>query len=456
MRPRGFAAASALALSLAAGRAHAQSQDPFFYGDEAALSAGSVVASGRDSGALWYNPAGLGGVQRDTISASASTFGIRIRRIPNALRVKIGARTTGVDLAAADVISVPNAVVVGTALSPKLTVAGGLLTTQRDLVSALGAVPPSPGTTADGRTLSSSQRLDLQADSARYHFGGALGYALTDQVRVGFALFGTYAKVTENVQYALDVTQTDPESDFHAFSTAAARITVTYVGAAAAAGVQADLGSVLLGLTVRSPEMIFTASNEGGSITSTTILGGGNPPRGDYAASPAEQANAFGEVVAPARALLGLAIPLAPSSFLELGADAAHGLPKTSLTEARQPVVNARAGIRYRLSPAWVVGGGVFSDRATERQLGDFVTSTKVDWYGVTAGVSKRTPLALAKDPAAAEALVLVTTLSLRAGAGFGQARALTVDLSSDAPRDDREDVLFFEVMPYLGSSVVF
>ena len=98
----------------------------------------------------------------------------------------------------------------------------------------------------------------------------------------------------------------------------------------------------------------------------------------------------------------------------------------------------------------------MFSDRSALRRLSTFIASDRVDYYGLTAGVSKRTPLALVQDPSP-EALVLVTTLSVRTALGFGEARALTIDLDlPEAPRDDRADVLFFEVMPYLGSAVVF
>ena len=69
----GFVAA--LALLCASRTAAAQNADSFFFGDEAALASGAVVASGTDSGALWYNPAGFGGLRRGLISASASKIG---------------------------------------------------------------------------------------------------------------------------------------------------------------------------------------------------------------------------------------------------------------------------------------------------------------------------------------------------------------------------------------------
>ncbi len=438
--------------------ASAQNQDPYFFGDEAALASGAVVASVRDSGSLWYNPAGFGGSRRSTVSASASTFGIRIRRIPRALRVQVGGQEHAVDLSAADVLSVPNAVVAGTALTDQISIAGGLLTTERDLGSALVTMAPAGVVNAQGTPATLGERLDLQTDSAKYHFGGALGIELTERLRLGVSLFGTYAKTTESVQYAFHIESAEAGSDERALLVTNARVTNTSVGVAGAAGLQWDAGPVSLGLTVRSPEVVLTASSEGGAVTALASAGGTDPAQARYEEAAAPEKRAGGSVIVPARALFGIGVPLAKGSWVELDVDGAHGLPETPVSRAKQPVVNGRIGARIMVTPSWIVGGGVFTDRAVERKLRDFVTSSRVDWYGLTAGVSKRTLLSLVKDPSP-EALVLVTTLSLRAGVGFGQARAITIDLDAppDAPpRDDRSDVVFFEVMPYLGSSVVF
>lgn len=52
---------------------------------------------------------------------------------------------------------------------------------------------------------------------------------------------------------------------------------------------------------------------------------------------------------------------------------------------------------------------------------------------------------------------MLVTTFSMRAAAGFGEARAVAVDLAGNGVASDaRSDVVFFDVMPYFASSVLF
>ncbi len=446
----------ALTVSLSA---RAQNADPFFFGDEAALGAGAVVASGRDSGAFWYNPAGFGGLQRGMVSASASTFGLRVRKIPRALRVRIGGRETASDLASSDIISVPNAIVAATKLTDRVALAGGLLITARDIRSALVTVPESEQVTADGTPLALSQRLDMQSDSAKYHFGGALAAALSSQLRLGAALYGTYTKATDSVQYSLFARSAGPNpTDERAFITQSARVTGSAIGAAASIGVQWEASSLVsVGLTLRSPEVALTASTEGGAVIAQASAGGTDAATAVLEERTPPQLAASGKLVAPARALAGVAFALGPpQSWLEVGVDAAHGLPASSVIDAQQPTFNGRIGLRYMVSPSWIVGGGLFSDRATLRRLSDFIASDRVDYYGLTLGVSKRTPLALVQDPSP-EALVLVTTLSLRSSVGFGQARALTLDLDApEAPRDDRSDVTFLEVMPYLGSSVIF
>lgn len=436
--------------------------DPYFYGDEAALAAGAVTASGRDAGAFWYNPAGLAGQRHGFITANASTFGARFRTIPEALRVSTTGESRSVDLRSRDVISVPNAVIGAIALSERVVLAGGLLTTRRDQRAALASNRFEPVTTPDGTVYTSfGQQIDLQSDVAGYHAGAALAVALSPDLRVGAALFGTYRKVTQGIQYALDFATGPAETDEHGFLTQDARVTATAFGGTASLGAQWRASSrLLLGLTVRAPELALVSTADGGASIALGSAGGTDPPVATLVKSPAPNLDSTGRVVAPARALAGLAIALDPerpnASVVEIGVDAAHGLPAGSTQDALRPVLNARAGIRHRLSPEWVLGAGVFSDRANQRRVADLVASDRVNYYGLTAGVSKRTPLALVKDPSP-EALVLVTTVSLRFAAGFGEGRALAVDLTNPtSPQDVRSDVTFYEIMPYLGSTVAF
>lgn len=431
--------------------AYAQNADPYFFGDDAALSAGAVTASSRDSGSLWYNPAGLGGITRGSISASATTFGIRLRKIPRALRTQFDQPGRSSDLVSTDILAVPNTIVASGALSKRVGFSAALLTTQRDLRSSVSPSTLSTGT-LDGVPIQATQRIDQQQDSNEYHLGGGLGVALTDSLRIGAAAFVTYAKATTSLQYALSLAAPSAEPPDAAFLTLDARVTRTVIGAGGSIGVQwQPSATTALGLSFRTPELGVHGWSDGGA--SQAYAASGSEP--SYVDQPAPAPKALGRVIAPARLLAGAAFRAGDKTWLELGVDAAHGLPDTSLGPARRVVVNGRVGVRVALSPQWVLGGGAFTDRALLRDVPRQVGADRVDYYGVTLGFSKRTPLSLVKNPAP-DALVLVTTFSLRAAVGFGEARATTVDLRSTAERDDRSSVVFLDLMPYFGSSVLF
>lgn len=106
-----------------------------------------------------------------------------------------------------------------------------------------------------------------------------------------------------------------------------------------------------------------------------------------------------------------------------------------------------------------IFGGGFFTDRSPYREPGpSFGVSDRVNWYGVTTGVSKRIQLALPKS-SAPDGVVLVMTGSLRAAVGVGEARTFDLDLNAgDTAPTSRSlsSVAFWEIMPYVGTAVVF
>jgi hypothetical protein len=104
MGPASLAAFAALLPRSAA----AGNTDSFYYSDDAAMTAGAVVATTRDAGAIWYNPAGLGGIRRGQVDLSGTTFAVRFRSVPSALRTFIPGANRTADLKASDFFSAPH------------------------------------------------------------------------------------------------------------------------------------------------------------------------------------------------------------------------------------------------------------------------------------------------------------------------------------------------------------
>lgn len=165
MRPSSVAAVVMFGALTSARTARAENTEPFFYSDDAAMTAGSVVATTRDAGAIWYNPGGLGGIRRGQIDLSGSAFGVRIRTVPDALRTNLPSGQQSVTLGSVDIFSAPHALGLVRNLSESVAFGFGFYVTARDIRTAqsqLETTGPSIGNAAV--TARYRQRLDLSID----------------------------------------------------------------------------------------------------------------------------------------------------------------------------------------------------------------------------------------------------------------------------------------------------
>ena len=181
-----------LLLALLTPTANAGNQDSFALGNEAALSAGAVTAIAGDTGAAWYNPAGLAGLSRSAVDVSASAFVLRQRSAPDALETELPFATLHEDLNSLEVLSVPSALVFVRPLGDGVTGAFGLFVPVQDQLSV--SVTDSIQTTGregdeDGLF---EQSFDLDVTRNRYLVGPSVGWALTDRLRLGVAGYGVY------------------------------------------------------------------------------------------------------------------------------------------------------------------------------------------------------------------------------------------------------------------------
>jgi long-subunit fatty acid transport protein len=449
---RRTAAIAVAATALVPRVARAGNTDSYYFSDEAAMAAGAVTANTRDSGAIWYNPAGLGGIESSRVNLSGSVLILRIRNIPGAVNTTVpGADTQSVAMNSFDFTSSPHALGIVRNLSPTVSAGLGVYVTALDLRSADSQIQFS----GSGGTANYQQRIDQSLAGSHYDAGPAIGWQVTPNFRVGAALFGTYASIQAYSQYAFAAQGSGAASPAPlAFLLGQNRTGFTWLGLHGQVGIQWDVApGVHFGATLRSPEVTVTSSTTGTTL-SLSGANNGDPTATTFAlAAPTSPLGSF-TVVQGLRALAGVSFDVAPRMWLSADADYQAAVTTPGLEQS--DAVNVRLGWRWQTSDSLVVGAGLFTDRATDPNVGTDLGQEKVDYYGGTAGITLLTPLALGKRPADAPPLVLSSTLAVRYAVGIGDAATVDLDFGTGSIGSHAQAVVYHEIVPYIGSGVAF
>ncbi len=435
--------------------AQADNTESFFYSDDAAMTAGTVSATTRDAGAVWYNPAGLGGIKRGQIDLSGSAFGIRIRNVAGAIGTTFPNGKQLADIKSGDIYSAPQAISLVRRINEKISIGGGLFVTTRDVRTGENDVELKAPAIGDPNTVGTyRQRLDVNIEQTRYHFGPAIGIEVAEGFRVGASLFGTYAKQNGFLQFLIGQQATLATGQSTLLAIGQSRVANSYFGLQPQVGLQWDPSPTLtLSLVVRSPEVLIATSVDSADFQQTGLVVPGRDPILNWSLLKNQNAMSAGSIVAPLRVIAGIGKQIADRSWISAEVDF-HAPFANDFTE-QHVVVNGRAGGRFRVSNTLSVGVGLYTD-LTGLELGDEFGDEKVNELGGTFGFELRTPLSLSENPAP-DALVLSTTLALKYGIGIGQFRAQDLDLTSgDDPPARKVDVTYHTILPYIGSSILF
>jgi hypothetical protein len=156
-------------------------------------------------------------------------------------------------------------------------------------------------------------------------------------------------------------------------------------------------------------------------------------------------------MVNPMRVIASVAKSFARRTWVSAEVDYQTGVNNSSVQLV--PTVNARLGFRWQAKETLGMGIGFFTDRSNAENaqgLGD----EKVDYYGMTAGVTLSTPVSLARRTSPG-ALVFSTTLACRYALGFGQAGTVNVDAVNSNVTSGTTSVVYQEIVPYIGAGLL-
>jgi hypothetical protein len=412
-------------------------------GDEAALTGNTVAAMVSDGSSLFYNPAGLAGAERDQVDVAATVTMLRVHRLPAFVETTSGASGDG-NFTEFD--SVPSALSYVRSLGPKLRLGIGLFVPEQSLWSI--DVPLSSG----GNTF----YLSTTNQHALYYAMAGLGFRVNRRLRLGTSLSGLYLSRLANASAGAEYVQADGSVQIFGLSQ---HISVWAIGTTMAIGVQWEpVPELRIGAALRSPIFAIRTSLTGSQVTAGATT---TPPVANLDAGPIRETHFGFYQVSAVRPRLGVAWTW-DTSWVSVEGDFQPALETPKLDIARQRTWNLRTGAMLGMTDNSWLGVGAFTDRSPEEQP-DGVTATRMDYYGVSAGVRLDHPHQLGPNEKA-DSVVFSASFALRYAYGTGEVVGVLFQQTPATPLTPAEELASNTLVPaevheislYIGSTLYF
>lgn len=439
-----FTAVLAAVAALVSSPPHARAGngDGVLVGNEAAMTGGAVRATVRDGTATWYNPAGLASIDRDVVDVSGNAVLARIADEPGLISSTTGERNDGGYL---EVVSIPSAATIARRLEPGVTLALGIFAPRFEQHETRTGLDAQSGSSAARWTLSSAQ------NRSTYHAGGALGLRLGPQLRLGISLLGVYRDTSDTFQTA-GVFEL-PNRNTHLLARGGIR-RIRSFGAELGLGIQWEPHpGVLFAVTARSPGLELATEIR---VTTTEVdvtLRDGELDELSFLPVDRESLAPGLAVLTPGQLALAFAHRF-DRGWVAIELDVQPPFDVEGVLR-RRLVYNVRVGGRYELDERVGVGFGLFTDRSEGspiRELGE----TRVDFYGLSAGLEYRTPHRLNEEEGG-RTMVFSTTFALRYAFGLGEVGGLRFDPTRGTdPETVPVGTTIHELGLHVGSALYF
>jgi len=412
----------------------------------ASLVGGSQAALASDSGALWYNPAGLGGINRKEFSLSGNGFMLRVRNNPGFMKTVVGTDIKSTESSSTEIFVIPSSIVMARSLSDKVGIAVGAFVPNMDRYD----YTLSEAGFQDG--VSYTTAMELKSNTDLLYYGLGLGWQIIPQFSAGFNLFGFYS--TTSVEFATSaIFNNASETDLY-YNHMRSYQTQDVHGILGSLGFKWEfIKNWHLGFRITTPTLAIVIKNKFRDEYSIGIKGFDSDTDTSYARDE-DNYDEYGKLVAPMTAVLGFGYK---SDKFSISAEIQFHAPADFPGAPRDFVINARAGSDFKITDTFSMGLGLFTDFSPEERKGENASYT--DYFGITLGGKYLSSFALEENKKK-DAIVFGTIVSLRYAFGLGKFGSVTFNpLTDDADKlveFKNNDANFHEISLHISSELYF